>query len=352
MAQLQDERAKQEGEIERAKAEAKRLAAFEEEAKAARLAKEAREAELNAMKEQIAKMAEDAELRRLEALAAQGGPEGKLAQAGSGSMMFEPVPVMIKQAAARLERAGKAAKKGDLQAVQRVIETLPVLTACNDLRALTELDGANRSLFQSLGGIRRLIEYLAPNGPQAPYATHVARTLPCVMDGDARTLFHEYAALQDRDGVVRYKYLSALLESADPDDREHACLAIASVAQDSPTNRKAFHEHAISTQVLNVLQESCRAQVPRQRLQRVVVLALSELAHDFEPFKNSLREAEGVPMLLQMLTPSNDPFVIKETLQLVGRITQGHAGIQHDLQRYAGFGDPRPPPQPAPPFRL
>ena len=39
-------------------------------------------------------------------------------------------------------------------------------------------------------------------------------------------------------------------------------------------------------------------------------------------------------MLLQMLTPTNDPFVIKETLQLVGRITQSNVGIQADLQRY------------------
>ena len=33
---------------------------------------------------------------------------------------------------------------------------------------------------------------------------------------------------------------------------------------------------------------------------------LSELAHDFEPFKNALRDAGGIPLLLQLLTL---PFV-------------------------------------------
>ena len=32
-----------------------------------------------------------------------------------------------------------------------------------------------------------------------------------------------------------------------------------------------------------------------------------------------------------MLTPSHDPFVIKETLALIGRVTQGNEGIQTEL---------------------
>ena len=83
-----------------------------------------------------------------------------------------------------------------------------------------------------------------------------------------------------------------------------------------------------------MLQESCRAQVPRQRLQRVIALAIAELAHDFEPFKNALQASGGVPLLLNLLDPKNEPFVIKETLQLVGRITQNNPAIQADLQRY------------------
>ena len=34
---------------------------------------------------------------------------------------------------------------------------------------------------------------------------------------------------RDRDGVVKLTYLSALLLSDDPDDKEHACLAIAAI---------------------------------------------------------------------------------------------------------------------------
>jgi hypothetical protein len=83
--------------------------------------------------------------------------------------------------------------------------------------------------------------------------------------------------------------------------------------------RRRWARPSLIWQVLLVLQESARAKVPRQRLQRVVVLALAELAHDFEPFKTSLCEAGGVALLLQMLAPANDPFVVKETLNLVGR---------------------------------
>mmetsp|Transcript_8106 Transcript_8106/g.20105 ORF Transcript_8106/g.20105 Transcript_8106/m.20105 type:complete len:1749 (-) Transcript_8106:113-5359(-) len=332
MEELAAERAAQEAEIARANKETARLALVEAEAREARQAKERQEAELEAMRAQIKRMAEEQQQRadELQKLGPPGLQSGKSGFFGS----YDPVPVMIRKVAKRHERAGNSGRKGDLKAVQRIIETLPVLSACNDLRALTELDPANRTLFQSLGGIRRMIDYLNPTGPQAPYATHVARTLPCVMDADARIIFHEYASGSDFDGQVRFKYLLTLLLSSDPDDKEHACLAIAAVAQESISNRSAFFEHGISSQVLQVLQECCRAQVPRQRLQRVTVLALSELAHDFEPFKSALRDAGGVPMLLALLTPSTDPFVIKETLQLLGRITQNNTGIQADLQQY------------------
>jgi hypothetical protein len=126
---------------------------------------------------------------------------------------------------------------------------MPILSACNDLRALTELDSSNRHLFATLGGIRRIVDFLSPMGPHAPYATHIARTIPCVMDPEARRLFHEYASGVDGDGEVRYRYLLALLLSPDPDDREHACMAIASVSQESSANRNALFDHGISQQV-------------------------------------------------------------------------------------------------------
>ena len=104
--------------------------------------------------------------------------------------------------------------------------------------------------WQTLGGIGRMIDYLSPHGPNAPYATHIARTLPCVMDKDGRQMFHDYATGVDAHGEVRMTFLTALLTSKDPDDKEHACLAIASVAQDSPQNRAAFFQHKVSSQVL------------------------------------------------------------------------------------------------------
>ena len=41
---------------------------------------------------------------------------------------------------------------------------------------------------------------------------------------------------------MRLQYLSALLQSADPDDKENACDAIAAAARDSPTTRQACFE--------------------------------------------------------------------------------------------------------------
>ena len=49
---------------------------------------------------------------------------------------------------------------------------------------------------------------------------------------------------------VRLTYLSALLLSTDPDDKENACLAIAAIAQDSSENRAALFEHGVSKQAL------------------------------------------------------------------------------------------------------
>mgnify|MGYP003335804762 CR=1 FL=1 len=71
---------------------------------------------------------------------------------------------------------------------------LPVLSACNDLRALTELEPNNKTLFQAMGGLFAMVDYLCPRGPQAPYATHIARTLPCIMDTEGRRSFADYAA--------------------------------------------------------------------------------------------------------------------------------------------------------------
>merc|ERR1719191_2220599 len=99
---------------------------------------------------------------------------------------------MIRIMARKLARSAKS-KKIDPIAVGRVIQTLPVLVACNDLRALTELEPGNRSLFQEMGGVIKLVDYLFPHGPHAPHATHIASTLPTVMDYEGRRLFGDYA---------------------------------------------------------------------------------------------------------------------------------------------------------------
>ena len=317
MAKLAAEREKFERDIEATKADQERLKAAEAEAVKAKELHATQEAELQAMRDEIASMAK--------------GNAPKASMAGMGSSGFKPVPDMIAATAKKMARKAKGGRT-DPVALQRVISTLPVLSACNDLRALTEIEATNRTLFQTLGGLNKMIDYLSPNGPNAPYATHIARTLPAIMDREGRNLFNQYATGTDSHGEVRLTYFSSLLVSKDPDDKEHACLAIASVAQDSQANRTALFTHGISVQVLEVLLETCRQQMPRQRLQRVVVMALSELAQDYDDFKNAIREAGGVQQLLQLLTPSHDPFVIKETLALIGRITQGNTGIQAELQ--------------------
>ena len=301
------------------------------EAEAAIEAKQAQEEELGALRQQIQQMARDAETRE-----AEDKPSKLRRQLSESGRMYETAHTMIAKVEVRMKRKKKKARS-DPEAVQRILETLPVLSACNDLRALTDLEVANREIFQRMGGVGRLIDYLRPKGVNAPYATIVARTLPCVMDAAGRRLFHEYAAGVDADGEVRYRYLLALLQSLDPDDKENACLAIAACAQDSEINREAFFEHGISTQVYSVLYEQSKLQIPRQRLQRVVVMAMAELASGFEPYKEQLRKHEGVPLLLSFISPSHDEYLIKETLQLLGRMTQNSPGIQAELQKYGAI---------------
>ena len=88
--------------------------------------------------------------------------------------------VLITSGFSKAVPKGTPPDKADPEAVTRILETLPVLSACNDLRALTDLEAANRTMFQGLQGIHRLVDYMRPRGQNAPYATIVARTLPCV----------------------------------------------------------------------------------------------------------------------------------------------------------------------------
>ena len=241
---------------------------------------------------------------------------------------------MIAKAEVKMKRQKRKAK-ADPEAVTRILETLPVLSACNDLRALTDLEPQNRVFFQHLGGLQRMVDYMRPQGQNAPYATIVARTLPCVLDAEGRRLFHEYASGADSDGEVRYRYLLALLQSADPDDKENACIAVAAAAQDSPPNRQALFDQGIARELFAVLKEQSMQPIPRQRLQRALVLAMGELANNFDPYKDLLGSHGGVNLLLSFLTPSHDEQLIKETLQLLGRMTQNSALIQQELQRHA-----------------
>lgn len=56
-------------------------------------------------------------------------------------------------------------------------------------------------------------------------------------------------------------------------------------------------------------------------------------AQDFASFQNKILSEGAVKMLLDMTSPSNDPYLIKETLACLGRITQGNAGIQKELRK-------------------
>ena len=269
------------------------------------------------------------QLAQLEAERMAKSPEEQIAEFGT---IFKPVPKMISDAERRLQVVSVGSKVDPI-GVNKVIQTLPVLVACNDLRALTELGAGNRTLFQNMGGIMKMVDYLYPHGPQGPYATHVARTLPCVMDAAGRKLFHEYATLPDSNGTPRLKYLEALLDSTDPDDKEHACLAIAAVSQDYEPNRAAMFEHGISAKVIDVMKDTCSKKMPRQRLQRVAIMALSELSLNYTPFKDAIVGADVLQLLLDQATPSHDPFVIKESISCLGRLTQTHGPTQRELIR-------------------
>ena len=322
LAKLTREREAQETAIAQHKADVERLRTMEIEREKQAAQQSETQKELEEMRAKIQQMEMENSGRAPGAL--------KRGMSAQGFNLFKPKEEMLVIAAKKMERAAKKGRT-DPTALGRVLQTLPVLSACNDLRALTELEPANRALFHAMGGIYKMVDYLSPVGPQAPYATHIARTLPCVMDAEGRALFAEYATEADALGTTRIGYFNALLTSHDPDDKEHACQAIAAIAQDSAANRKAFMDHGIAAQVIAVLHETCQQQMPRQRLQRVVVMALSELAQDFEPFKETIRQQGAVRELLEMLTPSHDPFVIKETLALMGRITQGCVSVQKEL---------------------
>ena len=112
-------------------------------------------------------------------------------------------------------------------------------------------------------------------------------------------------------------------------------LAIAAAATDSDDNRRLLRAWFVGASLL------CAAgavqSTTRQRLQRVVVMAMSELANGFESFKETLRRSNGVPMLLSFLTPSHDEYLIKETLQLLGRMTQNCWSIQQELQKHSAI---------------
>ena len=179
MARLAAEREKFEREIEATRADQARLKDAEDEARKAKEMHAKQEAELQAMRDEIESMAK--------------GNAPKASMAGMGSSGFKSVPEMLALAAKKMARKAARGGRTDPVALGRVISTLPVLSACNDLRALTEIEAKNRTLFQELGGLHKMIDYLSPNGPNAPYATHIARTLPAIMDREGRDLFNQYA---------------------------------------------------------------------------------------------------------------------------------------------------------------
>jgi DNA repair exonuclease SbcCD ATPase subunit len=98
------------------------------------------EAELEKMRAQLATIAEAPTVRLRERLKGEAG----------GGMLYETAEVMISMAEARLARHAQRGRRGDMAAVKQILETLPAPSACNDLRALTDLEGASRTLFQEM----------------------------------------------------------------------------------------------------------------------------------------------------------------------------------------------------------
>ena len=98
------------------------------------------EAELEKMRAQLATIAEAPTVRLRERLKGEAG----------GGMLYETAEVMISMAEARLARHAQRGRRGDMAAVKQILETLPVDSACKDLQALTDFEGANRTLFQEM----------------------------------------------------------------------------------------------------------------------------------------------------------------------------------------------------------
>ena len=98
----------------------------------------------------------------------------QLQQSGT---LYESAPSMITKTEVRMKLRARGKKMGDPEAVSNIMSNLPGLSACTDLRALTDLEPENRKLFQRCGGVERMIDCLAPKGQNAPYATIIARTL-------------------------------------------------------------------------------------------------------------------------------------------------------------------------------
>ena len=107
------------------------------------------EAELEKMRAQLATMAVESDARAAAETPTVRLRERLKGEAGGG-MLYETAEVMISMAEARLARHAKRGLRGDMAAVKQILETLPALTACDDLQALTKLEGANRSLFQEM----------------------------------------------------------------------------------------------------------------------------------------------------------------------------------------------------------
>ena len=71
----------------------------------------------------------------------------KLAGLSAAGTQYDSLKTMVRWRAVRLEWS----QPTDPLPVQRVIDFLPALTACNDLSTLTELECANKTIFQVSG---------------------------------------------------------------------------------------------------------------------------------------------------------------------------------------------------------
>ena len=113
-----------------------------EEARAKIEKTQEQEREMAKLREQIKDMEAERKLK-------EGGDSSSMRkQLQQSGTLYESAPSMITKTEVRMKLRARGKKMGDPEAVSNIMGNLPGLSACTDLRALTDLEPENRKLFQ------------------------------------------------------------------------------------------------------------------------------------------------------------------------------------------------------------